>query len=272
VSLAADTPLVQDLHLSPNVERRRNGLRPTILLMHYTGLPTLARAIEVLSDPRCKVSCHYVIGEDGRITQMVAESMRAWHAGVAVWHGETDINSISIGIEVHNPGHAGGYPDFKPRQMEAVRDLARDICARHAIAPHAVLAHSDVAPSRKCDPGEKFDWAWLAAAGIGHWTTPEPLGNPERALASGATGAAVERMQRRLSAYGYGIAASGEFDLDTEYVVKAFQRHFRPARVDGRYDGSTEATLERLVAALPPRSGIAAASNVGAGGHATGRA
>lgn len=263
---------MHDIHPSPNVERRRNGLWPTILLLHYTGLPTVARAIEVLSDPRCKVSCHYVVDEDGRITQMVAESMRAWHAGLAVWKGETDINSASIGIEVHNLGHAGGYPDFQSRQMQAVRDLSRDICARHAIAPQAVLAHSDVAPSRKCDPGEKFDWAWLAAAGIGHWVSPQPIRDPARALALGASGPAVELMQRRLSAYGYGIEATGEFDLATEFVIKAFQRHFRPARIDGRYDGSTEATLECLIAALPPRSSIAVASDAGNGGHASGHA
>jgi N-acetylmuramoyl-L-alanine amidase len=258
VTLTADTELVDDIHPSPNVERRRNGLRPSILLLHYTGLPTVARAIEVLCDPRCKVSCHYVVDVDGRITQMVAESMRAWHAGVAVWQGETDINSASIGIEIHNPGHAGGYPDFPLRQMEALRDLCRDICIRHAIAPHAVLAHSDVAPARKCDPGEKFDWGWLAAAGIGHWVSPEPIGEPAPALAVGATGPAVALMQRQLSSYGYGIEAIGAFDLATEQVVKAFQRHFRPARVDGRYDASTEATLERLLAALPsPASGSA---------------
>jgi N-acetylmuramoyl-L-alanine amidase len=269
VTLAADTPLVRDLLASPNIEPRRGGLTPTMLILHYTGLPTVARALEVLSDPRCKVSCHYVVHEDGRITQMVAESMRAWHAGVASWHGETDINSASIGIEIHNPGHTGGYPDFKRAQMDAVRDLCLDICARHAIQPHAVLAHSDVAPPRKSDPGEKFDWAWLATAGVGHWVAPEPLREDGQALALAARGTKVERMQRRLAAYGYGIEPNGEFDVATEFVVKAFQRHFRPARVDGRFDISTAATLERLLSALPPHASGIAIARSGPGGSAS---
>ena len=246
-----DSALVANIHPSLNIDERRRGLSPELLILHYTGLATVERSIEVLADPRCKVSCHYVIAEDGVITQMVAESVRAWQAGVSCWAGETDINSASIGIEIQNPGHAGGYPDFQFAQMVAVRDVCRDIFARHAIPPHGVLAHSDVAPARKIDPGEKFDWAWLAAAGVGHWVEPSPASDGGAKLGLGDSGPAVSKMQRRLAAYGYGQLVSGQFDIATQYVVIAFQRHFRPARVDGVWDVSCAETLDRLIAALP---------------------
>lgn len=246
---APDSPLVADLHPSPNIEPRIGGMRPTILLLHYTGLPTAAKAIEVLSRPDCKVSCHYVIDDDGRIIQMVAESERAWHAGVSSWGGETDINSASIGIEIQNPGHQAGYPDFPAAQMRAVIALSRDIVARHAIPAARVLAHSDVAPARKIDPGEKFDWPGLAEAGIGHWVAPAPIEGVDPGL--GECDDQVSEAQSLLATYGYGIERNGIFDEATVSVVSAFQRHFRPARVDGSLDRSTLDTLRRLLAALP---------------------
>lgn len=248
---APDSKLVARLHPSPNIDERRRDLVPMLLILHYTGLPTLERSIEVLADPRCKVSCHYVVAEDGRIVQMVAEADRAWQAGVSHWAGETDINSASIGIEIQNPGHSGGYPDFPPAQMIAVRDLCLDISSRHPILPAGVLAHSDVAPARKIDPGEKFDWRWLAAAGVGHWVEPDPPSDTGLRLALGDHGQAVRAMQQRLAEYGYGIEASGAFDTASAFVVTAFQRHFRPARVDGNWDDSCATALERLIAALP---------------------
>lgn len=245
----ADTPLVDALHPSPNIEPRRNGLIPTILLLHYTGLPTVERAVDVLSRADCKVSCHYVVDLDGRIIQMVAEDQRAWHAGVSSWRGESDINSASIGIEIHNVGHDAGYPPFPRRQMDAVIRLAADIVSRHRIAPTGVLAHSDVAPGRKIDPGERFDWALLARLGIGLWVEPEPVDPGDAGLGLGAEHRRVLQLQRRLSSYGYGVPETGVLDPTTVAVVAAFQRHFRPARVDGRIDRSTEATLDRLLAA-----------------------
>jgi N-acetylmuramoyl-L-alanine amidase len=191
------------------------------------------------------------VDEAGRITQMVAEEMRAWHAGEGVWAGESDINSASIGIEIHNPGHELGYPDFPEAQLQAVEGLCKDILARNGVRPERVLAHSDVAPSRKKDPGEKFPWARLARAGIGHWTEPAPVVAAEPGLAIGVAGPLVAEVQMRLHRYGYGIEATGVVDGMTEFVVAAFQRHFRPARVDGRIDQSTVTTLERLIAALP---------------------
>jgi N-acetylmuramoyl-L-alanine amidase len=222
-----------------------------MLLLHYTGVASAAGAIDWLSRPENKVSSHYVIDEAGRITQMVAEEMRAWHAGLAFWAGETDINSVSVGIEIHNPGHEAGYPDFPDAQIAAVTALAKDISGRHDIAPAHVLAHSDVAPVRKKDPGEKFPWARLAQSGIGHWVEPEPVNPPDPGMAVDAAGPLVAEVQRLLGSYGYDIEPTGGFDPKTEFVVRAFQRHFRPERVDGRIDQSTITTLERLCAALP---------------------
>jgi N-acetylmuramoyl-L-alanine amidase len=180
---------------------------------------------------------------------MVAEAVRAWHAGEASWAGETDINSASIGIEIQNPGHELGYPDFSEPQLTAVEALARDILRRHDIRPERVLAHSDVAPRRKIDPGEKFPWGRLAAAGVGHWVEPAPLVDAEPGL--GGAVPQLAELQRQLRDYGYAIEPTGLADGATEFVVKAFQRHFRPARVDGRIDASTITTLQRLAAALP---------------------
>ncbi len=244
-----DSPLVADLHPSPNIEPRAGGQKPTILLLHYTGLPTAAKAIEVLSRPDCKVSCHYVVDDDGRIIQMVAEHKRAWHAGVSFWAGETDINSASIGIEIQNPGHQGGYPDFPEAQMRAVIALSRDIIARHAIPAARVLAHSDVAPARKIDPGEKFDWPGLAEAGIGHWVPPAPLDDGDPGLDE--DGQRSPRPKRSSPPTAMASKPMAIFDEATRSVVRAFQLHFRPAASDGRLDRSTLDTLARLVAALP---------------------
>ena len=246
-----DSALVDAVQPSPNVEPRRNGLAPTILLLHYTGLESMAKAIDWLTRDGSGVSCHYGIDEDGRITQMVCEDLRAWHAGESFWDGETDINSASIGIEIHNPGHAFGYPDFPEIQMQAVERLGRDIVARRRIGPERVLAHSDVAPARKRDPGEKFPWERLARAGIGHWVAPAPLVDGDDGLGLGAAEPRIAAFQVALRRYGYGIEPTGVIDQRTELVVTALQRHFRPERVDGRIDRSTVATLERLLASLP---------------------
>lgn len=243
-----DSTLVADLHPSPNIEARKPGYAPDLLLLHYTGMSSAHKAIDWLSRPESKVSAHYVIDVDGRITQLVAEDLRAWHAGVSSWSGETDINSLSIGIEIQNPGHADGYATFGARQMAAVAALSADIITRHRIRSARVLAHSDVAPLRKIDPGEKFDWRWLNLRGVGHWVEPQPVDERDVGLAGGASDPAVADMQRMLRHYGYDCDGHGLLDPKTEAVVRAFQRHFRPARVDGRIDRSSRETLEHLIA------------------------
>jgi N-acetylmuramoyl-L-alanine amidase len=244
-----DSPLVAEVLPSPNIDARR-GEGPEILLLHYTGMATPEAAIERLCDPEARVSCHYVVLEDGKILQLVPERSRAWHAGLGSWEGEGDINSRSIGIEIVNRGHDFDYPDFPQGQIEAVIALCRDICARNGIVPEKVLAHSDVAPARKRDPGEKFPWDRLFAAGVGHWVKPVPIGDLG-GWTEGDSGDRVEDLQSLLALYGYGVEISGHFDATTAACVRAFQLHFRPEKVDGLADASTVNTLRDLLAALP---------------------
>jgi len=234
---------------SPNHGERQGGRAPDVLLLHYTGMRSAAEAIDRLCDPEAKVSSHYVVDEDGRVLQLVDETRRAHHAGVSSWKGERDLNSASIGIEIVNPGHEFGYRDFPPAQIDAVVALCRDIAARWTIAPERVLAHSDVAPERKQDPGERFPWARLAAEGIGHWVAPSPI-EPGPSFGPGSEGPPVRAIQALLAHYGYGVELTGVYDARTAAVVTAFQRHFRPEKVDGVADRSTIDTLRRLAAAL----------------------
>jgi N-acetylmuramoyl-L-alanine amidase len=217
-------------------------------------MSSAAKAIDWLSGAESGVSCHYVCDVDGCITQLVPESQRAWHAGVSYWRGERDINSHSIGIEIQNPGHGHGYPDFAPAQMRAVIALSKDIVHRHRMTADRVLAHSDVAPGRKIDPGEKFSWSLMAKEGLGLWVRPSLVRPDDAGLSLGARGVRVASAQKRLATFGYGIEATGVLDQTTETVLKAFQSHFRPRRVDGRLDRSTEATLERLLNASRRRA------------------
>lgn len=240
---------------SPNLSDRRGDAVVDILLLHYTGMASLERACDWLCDPRSEVSSHYLVARDGTVTRLVPEDKRAWHAGISYWAGARDVNSRSIGIEIENPGHDGGYPDFPDAQMEAVIALSADILSRHSIAPERVLAHSDVAPERKLDPGEKFDWRRLHEAGIGHWVPPAPV-EPGEVLRTSDQGPAVRTLQKKLAAYGYGLDLSGWYDERTGAVVRAFQRHFRPERVDGVADRSTLDTLDRLLATLGPRADL----------------
>lgn len=230
---------------SPNRDERTSGV--DMLVLHYTGMTSAEAALERMCDPEAKVSAHYMIDEDGSVVQMVDEKERAWHAGVSFWKGQTDINSRSVGIEIVNPGHEFGYTSFPPEQMEAVLRIAAKVVEYHGIKPSRVLGHSDVAPQRKQDPGEKFDWSLLAEHGIGLWPFEKPaLGLSEGPfLAFGDEGEPVAAIQKLLHEYGYEIEINGEMDQQTVNVVAAFQRHFRPVRVDARID--TE-TAERIVA------------------------
>lgn len=234
------SPLAQRFVLSPNIGVRVNDAKPDMVILHYTGMESAAAACAWLCNPLSGVSCHYLVDEDGSITQMVGEEMRAWHAGVSSWEGETDINSRSIGIEIQNPGHTLGYRAFPDQQVKAVIALVHDIMARNAVPSSRVLAHSDVAPGRKIDPGELFDWAWFHREGIGAWVEPAPADDSP---------ADITALQEDLRRFGYGIEVTGITDPRTEAVVSAFQRHYRPARFDGVADMSTMETLKRLLRA-----------------------
>jgi N-acetylmuramoyl-L-alanine amidase len=238
------SPLVHRVVPAANVEPRRNGRAVDMLLIHYTGMVSAEAACELLCSGKSGVSCHYLVDEDGTITQMVSEDMRAWHAGASCWKGETDTNSRSIGIEIQNPGHWLGYRDFTEQQMASVIALCSDILSRHAIPPAQVLAHSDVAPGRKIDPGERFDWALLHRHGIGHWVSPA------EADAAPLTRDELRTFQRLLGQYGYGLSETGDCDEATLKVTDAFRRHFQPALFDRGPDRSALLSVERLVAAL----------------------
>lgn len=239
-----DSALVAEVRPSPNHNERRRTDGPDALVLHYTGMADGASAIRRLCDPAAEVSSHYVIEEDGAVVQLVPEVLRAWHAGRGAWAGEADLNSASIGIEIVNGGHDFGLPDFPERQVDAAIALCRDIVLRHGIARHRVLGHSDIAPARKRDPGELFPWGRLAAAGIGLWVTPSEDPSPATALDADV----VRAVQRDLVRLGYGIAATGLHDDASRLAVAAFQRRYRPARIDGAIDPGTADTLVRLTA------------------------
>ena len=222
---------------SPNHDARPDGAPVDMLILHYTGMASGAAAIARLRDPEAKVSAHYVVEEDGRILRLVPEDRRAWHAGVSHWRGETGLNARSIGIEVVNPGHEHGYRPFPALQMAALCDLCLDILARHPIPPRHVLAHSDIAPDRKEDPGELFDWEGLARNGVGLWPTDESVLWPAAEKCAPGDPAAL------LAAIGY------RADLPQPVLLRAFQRHWRPERVDGIADDATLARLAAVAAA-----------------------
>jgi N-acetylmuramoyl-L-alanine amidase len=227
---------------SPNHDQRPGDSAVDMLVLHYTGMPSALEALDRLCSPEAKVSAHYLVEEDGTIWRLVAEERRAWHAGVACWAGQRDINGASIGIELVNPGHEFGYRPFPDAQMKALETLALDILHRHPIPPRRVLGHSDVAPQRKIDPGELFDWQRLAQGGIGLW----PDFSAERRDAPRS----IAETQERLTFIGYDTPRSGVSDDKTQRVIAAFQRHFRPRRCDGEADWETRWRIAALAAAL----------------------
>jgi N-acetylmuramoyl-L-alanine amidase len=216
--------------LSPNHGLRPEPARIDMLVLHYTGMTTAAAALERLCDPNAGVSAHYVIEENGVIWRLVPENRRAFHAGVSCWEGESDLNAVSLGIEIVNPGHEWGYRRFPETQTSSVERLCRDLIIRYSIPPHRVVGHSDIAPARKSDPGELFDWATLARAGVGIWPPAKPV----------PRGFAINLAESfgDLSSIGYCANAESQ----TPALV-AFQRRFRQSCCDGLLDAETAARL-----------------------------
>jgi N-acetylmuramoyl-L-alanine amidase len=221
--------LVQREVPSPNWNERQ--LPISMVVLHYTGMRTGEEALERMCDPAAEVSAHYMIEENGTVIRLVDEAKRAWHAGKSYWRGITDVNSASIGIELVNPGHEWGYRPFTAAQMESLLPLVGRIVRRHDIPRANVVGHSDIAPSRKEDPGELFDWERLARL---------RLALPRPGLALGAPFPNDGSFLLGLERFGYDIS-------DGRAAVAAFQRRWRPARVDGEIDGEIGAILFALL-------------------------
>ncbi len=226
---------------SPNFDTRT--LPISMLVLHYTGMSGGKAALERLCDKTAKVSAHYVIEEDGRVFALVPEDKRAWHAGIGNWRGVNDINSASIGIEIVNGGHDFGLPAFPPPQIRALIVLAREIVRRQGILPHHIVGHSDIAPGRKQDPGERFPWALLAANDLGLWPSAEDMAQPSPSTAPPANAA---QLRADFSRIGYGVDDASETD-----IITAFQRRFLPEQISGVACAPTRAAA-RSIAQMTP--------------------
>jgi N-acetylmuramoyl-L-alanine amidase len=225
---------------SPNHDSRGDAIggppRIDMLVLHYTGMQSAEAALGRLCDPEARVSSHYLVDEDGTLWRLVPEERRAWHAGVSYWQSEASLNAVSIGIEIVNPGHEWGYRAFPEPQMQAVDALCLDIISRRRIPAHRIVGHSDIAPTRKSDPGELFDWPRLARAGVGLW--PEPGVELRHRRGRGVGIVERARALADLARIGYQVEPR-----DVEPPLAAFQRRFRPERWDGRLDGETSGRL-----------------------------
>ncbi len=219
---------------SPNFDART--LPVTMLVLHYTGMESGAAALARMCDEQAKVSAHYMVAEDGEVFQLVDEESRAWHAGLSNWGGEVNINSASIGIEIVNGGHDFGLPDFPKTQIKAVVGLCQDIIKRRSIEPPNIIAHSDIAPARKQDPGEKFPWESIAAQGVGYWPASADIQDQRILFTKNDEHAHIKIIQSALSYIGYGLDNSGVIDVPTIKVIEALQRRYRPKKIDGNLD------------------------------------
>jgi N-acetylmuramoyl-L-alanine amidase len=215
---------------SPNFSDRPADIVIDMVVLHYTGMKSARAALDRMCDSSAAVSAHYMVGEDGAVWRLVGEEKRAWHAGVSYWAGATNINDRSIGIEIVNPGHEFGYRPFPEIQMRSVEELLAQILDRHSIPASRVVGHSDIAPSRKQDPGELFDWQRLAARRVSIWPS--------------AVSPAIEarKAPALLAEIGYDPGAP----LDD--IVTAFQRRFAPDGVTGSLDGKTLALIAAVFA------------------------
>lgn len=232
---------------SSNHDERPNGSIIDTIVLHYTDMASASEAIERLRDPIAKVSAHYLIDETGLIYNLVAEDKRAWHAGESYWAGRPKVNDFSIGIEIANPGHSLGYIPFPAAQMQAVIMLCKDLCLRYPVKPANIVGHSDIAPTRKMDPGELFDWRLLADHGIGIFPDIAEMENNPVILKSGDAGNKVSELQSKLSKYGYLVHMTSTFDDYMVQLVKAFKRHFHQDIIDGVWDQKSDYILDQIL-------------------------
>lgn len=240
-------------HPSPNFGSRPAGTTIDTLVIHYTATEDTETALGMLTGVNAHgpVSAHYLIGEDGEILRLVSEDKRAWHAGVGYWRGCDNLNDVSIGIELVNPGHDYGYRPFEASQINALVELLRDMQTRHSFSPSRVIGHSDLAPDRKIDPGELFPWHRLADIGLG--VLPRTTAQPGPILqAYQSNPDQISALQAQLGALGYAVRPTGLIDERTEAAVRALQMHWRQARVDGQIDQSTLDVLDDLLDQLGP--------------------
>ena len=213
---------------SANYDDRPSGADVEVLVLHYTGMKNCEEALSRLTDPHAEVSAHYLISEMGEIFSLVPEEKRAWHAGISYWRGIKNVNDYSIGIELENPGHQFGYRDFPASQINALFELSQEIISRHSISARNVVGHSDIAPRRKVDPGELFNWKLMARQGIGLWPTAEG----QRVL--------PDNIEALLSFLGYEVC-------DIRATIRAFQRRYLPSKISGRVDIRTSETINALL-------------------------
>ncbi|MFA6280301.1 MAG: N-acetylmuramoyl-L-alanine amidase [Bdellovibrionales bacterium] len=224
---------------SPNYNERAEKTLLAYVVLHYTGMRTAAEALDRLRDPHSEVSCHYMIDEEGGVIQMVEEDHRAWHAGHSCWRGKRDINSQSIGIELVNKGHAFGYTPFPKAQIDSLKALLHDIKSRYSLSPESLLAHSDIAPLRKEDPGELFPWQELAAVGLSLWPSPTPEDRRP---------ALLDEIATMLGEIGYEVRTPESL----EAAQRAFLRRYHPERLEDGFDDETTARLRALERILNP--------------------
>ncbi|GHF23009.1 N-acetylmuramoyl-L-alanine amidase [Kordiimonas sediminis] len=237
--------------VSPNFDDRPDGVSPDMLVLHYTGMESAQAALERLCDPAFEVSAHYLVDEDGQLYALVDEDKRAWHAGISRWGDRVGINQYSIGIEIVNPGHEFGYQDFTDKQMKRVLDLVHDIRRRHVIPDTGIVGHSDIAPDRKDDPGEKFPWQWLAANGVGIALSegelpPETEHATEPYVTEASDAAQITAVQKQFTAIGYPLDPDGLYSPYMRSIVTAFQRRWRQSVVNGNIDYGTYEVLVKI--------------------------
>lgn len=232
---------------SPNFEPRRSNRSPNMIVIHYTGMPSADESLKRLCDPQSRVSAHYLINEKGNIVRLVSEEMCAWHAGKSYWRREQNINDLSVGIELQNPGHEFGYCPFPEAQIDSLVNLIRDIRKRYIIPDIHILGHSDVAPERKQDPGELFPWQKLAKSGIGIWHDQDLNDLHALKLSKDFCAKTIRLLQEKLYHLGYNVHVTGDYDLVTNQTLMAFYRHWAPGFLNAPDHRITLKILESLL-------------------------